>query len=63
MQSSDALRPLFLPAGKKFGMTHFINPKELGEKPVYQVITRVLAICISFFLVAVGVIFPQVPIF
>jgi len=49
VQSPDALRPLFLPAGKKFGMTHFINPKELGEKPVYQVITRVLAIWISFF--------------
>jgi len=49
MKSLDAFRPLPHPAGKKFGMTHFINPKELGEKPVYQVITRVLAIWISFF--------------
>jgi Zn-dependent alcohol dehydrogenase len=49
VQSPDAFRPLSLPAGKKFGMTHFINPKELGEKPVYQVITHVHAIWISFF--------------
>jgi len=26
--------------GKKFGVTHFINPKELGEKPVSQVIVE-----------------------
>ncbi|KAF8776135.1 hypothetical protein HU200_003822 [Digitaria exilis] len=37
---SDAFHPLFLPAGKKFGVTHFINPKELGEKPVSQAIVE-----------------------
>lgn len=26
--------------GKKFGLTHFINPKELGEKPVSQAIAE-----------------------
>nr|CAB3501774.1 unnamed protein product [Digitaria exilis] len=26
--------------GKKFGVTHFINPKELGEKPVSQAIVE-----------------------
>lgn len=35
---SDTFQHLLRVSGKKFGVTHFINPKELGEKTVSQVI-------------------------
>jgi Zn-dependent alcohol dehydrogenase len=38
-----------LATGKKFGVTHFINPKDLGEKTVSQVITHALDPSITCF--------------